>query len=289
MQVNSMRSMVSQIDGLLYTTGDEPWYIKEFEEYNGKPNSPDDIILGGNNDAPYAKIISAGLELTWKNKPDLTWDFTQIGRKRTFVHHKNSSGFEAFWCTLKTPDYDERPNDASGLYPPYFYVDGTPRKSLKICANDCIELYGYGYHTKEDRSAGVFMGWIVTNRTPIFGGVNKYHFSGMQEGLRPRTFKHPDQTYTYLSTLDHTIISVFGDGNRWLYLPQNPENGQHYRIVKYGSHLLHVDSQESERLVTRIGVSEGIGHAFENNNIGTIEVTYCATLGKWVLTFTPSV
>jgi hypothetical protein len=111
----------------------------------------------------------------------------------------------------------------------------------------------------------------------------------MFAGLRPRTLKHPDQTYTYLSTLDHTIISVFGDGNRWLYLPKNPEDGQHYRIVKFGSHLLHVDSQESERLVTRIGVSEGIGHAFENNNIGTIEVTYCAIIGRWVLTFTPSV
>ena len=227
MQVNSMRSMVSQIDGLLYTTGDEPWYIKEFEEYNGRPNSPDDIILGGNNDAPHTKKISAGFGLTWQNKPDLTWDFTQIGRKRIFIHHKNSSGFEDSWCTLETPDYDERPNDTSGLYPPYFYVDGTPRKSLKICANDCIELYGYGYHTNEDRSAGIFMGWIVTNRTPIFGGVNKYHFNGMQEGLRPkmRTITS-DET---LSELDHSIM-VVSPNSITITLPENPEIGQVYEL-----------------------------------------------------------
>ena len=54
--------------------------------------------------------------------------------------------------------------------------------------------------------------------------------------------------------------------------------------MKYGSHLLHVDSQESERLVTRIGVSEDIGHAFENAWVGTIEVTYCSEIGRWVMT-----
>lgn len=222
MQVNSMRSMVSLIDGLLYTTGDEPWYIKEFLEYNGKPNSPDDIVLGGTNNAPKEKIISAGFALNWSNTPDLTWDFTQIGRKRIFIHHKNSSGFEDSWCSLKTPDYDERPNDTSGLYPPYFYVDGTPRKSLKICANDCIELYGYGYHTKEDRSEGVFMGWIVTNRTPIFGGVNKYHLSGMQEGLRPkmRTITSSET----LSELDHSIM-VITPTSITITLPEDPEIG----------------------------------------------------------------
>ena len=132
-------------------------------------------------------------------------------------------------------------------------------------------------------------GALPINSRGFGGNYSILSENGMFAGLRPRTFKHPDQANTYLSTLDHTIISVFGDGNRWLYLPTNPENGQHYRIVKYGSHLLHVDSQESERLVTRIGVSEAIGHAFENNNIGTIEVTYCAIIGRWVLTFTPSV
>ena len=127
-------------------------------------------------------------------------------------------------------------------------------------------------------------GALPINSRGFGGNYSILSENGMFAGLRPRTFKHPDQTYTYLSTLDHTIISVFGDGNRWLYLPTNPENGQHYRIVKYGSHLLHVDSQESERLVTRIGVSEEIGHAFENAWVGTIEVTYCSEIERWVMT-----
>ena len=127
-------------------------------------------------------------------------------------------------------------------------------------------------------------GALPINSRGFGGNYSILSENGMFAGLRPRTFKHPDKTYTYLSTLDHTIISVFGDGNRWLYLPTNPENGQHYRIVKYGSHLLHVDSQESERLVTRIGISEDIGHAFENAWVGTIEVTYCSEIGRWVMT-----
>lgn len=223
MQVNSMRSMVSQIDGLGYMLNEEPWYIKEFEGYNGKPNSPDDIIIGGISNAPHKKVIMAGFGMSWETEPDIAWGIDQIGRRRTFIHHKNSSGFEAYWCTLKTPDYDERPNDTSGLYPPYFYVDGTPRKSLKICANDCIDLYGYGYHTKEDRSAGVFMGWIVTNRTPIFGGVNRYHLSGMQEGLRPkmRTITSSET----LSELDHSIM-VISPTSITIRLPEDPEIGQ---------------------------------------------------------------
>lgn len=286
MQVNSMRSMVSQIDGMLYLDGDVPWYIEEFERYNGQPNSPDDIVLGGNRANPSEKIISAAFALSWQQEPDLAWDYTQIGRRRTFVHHKGAEGFENAWCTLKTPDYNTRPNDTSGLYPPYFYVDGTPQKYLDVYANDCIELYGYGYPTKEDRSAGVFMGWIVTNRTPIFGGVNQYHFSGMQEGLRPKTIKQPDGNY-YLNELDHTIISVFSSGNRWLYLPQNPEDGQYYRIVKFGSHLLHIDSQD-DRKVTLIGVSVAVGHAFENSFVGTIEVTYSQSIGGWIMTATRS-
>lgn len=232
MQVNSMRSMVSQIDGMGYMLNEEPWYIKEFNEYNGKPNSPDDIIIGGYSNAPQKKVIMAGFVMDWETEPDIAWGIDQIGRRRTFIHHKNSSGFEAYWCTLKTPDYDERPNDTSGLYPPYFYVDGTPRKSLKICANDCIELYGYGYHTKEDRSAGVFMGWIVTNRTPIFGGVNKYHLSGMQEGLRPkmRTITSSET----LSELDHSIM-VISPTSITIKLPEDPEIGQ--VIECYMAHL----------------------------------------------------
>lgn len=144
----------------------------------------------------------------------------------------------------------------------------------------------------EEQNSNVFTDNIAVLSEASGQNTNNFAFycpAGQFAGLRPRIFKHPNQTYTYLSTLDHTIISEFGDGNRWLYLPKNPEDGQHYRIVKYGIHLLHVDSQESERLVIRIGVSVAIGHAFENSNIGTIEVTYCAALGKWVLTFTPSV
>ena len=112
---------------------------------------------------------------------------------------------------------------------------------------------------------------------------------GQFAGLRPALMKHLDIYKTYLTELDHTIISVFGSGDRYLYLPKNPENGQYYRIIKYGQHVLHVDSQETSRKVTRIGVSTAIGHAFENANIGTIEVTYCAALSEWILTYTPSV
>ena len=142
----------------------------------------------------------------------------------------------------------------------------------------------YGYITSCATLILSAKGALPINSRGFGGNYSILSENGMFAGLRPRTFKHPDKTYTYLSTLDHTIISVFGDGNRWLYLPTNPENGQHYRIVKYGSHLLHVDSQESERLVTRIGVSEDIGHAFENAWVGTIEVTYCSEIGRWVMT-----
>lgn len=164
----------------------------------------------------------------------------------------------------------------------------------KDVSGNMVVQFRHGLSSEVESSGSTKYDYLSAFYVSCKGTRAKEHFSvycpaGQFAGLRPRTIKHPDQTYTYLSTLDHTIISVFGDGNRWLYLPPNPENGQHYRIVKYGSHLLHVDSQESERLVTRIGVSEGIGHAFENSNIGTIEVTYCAIIGRWVLTFTPSV
>ena len=264
MQVNSMRSMVSQIDGLGHLDGDEPWYIQEFDKYNGKPNSPDDIVLGGSNNAPKEKIISASFGLTWYHTPDLTWDFTQIGRKRIFIHHRNSSGFEDDWCTIKTPDYDERPNDTSGLYPPYFYVDGTPRKSLKICANDCIELYGYGYHMNEDRSVGVFMGWIVTNRTPIFGGVNKYALSGMQEGIRPkmRTISSSET----LSELDHSIM-VVSSNSITITLPEDPEIGQVYEIymayTESASHRVTISGNGT-------GIQDSTDDSWANETLVTI-------------------
>ena len=120
----------------------------------------------------------------------------------------------------------------------------------------------------------------------------KEHFSiycpnGTFAGLRPRTIKQPNNDYD-LSPLDHTIISEFADGNRWLNLPENPQAGQYYRIIKYGSHMLHVDSKNSSNLVTRIGVSTDYGHGFSASERGTIEVTFCKEIDEWVLTFTPS-
>lgn len=271
MRVNSMRGMVSQIDAAIHFN-QTPWYITEFRAYNGLSNSPDDIILGGYKTEPTEKTMSTGWPLDWNTEPDLTWDYTQIGRRRTFIHHKATSGYESNWCSLYAPDYEERPNDTSGLYPPYFYVDGTPRKYLDIYPNDCIQLYGYGYPTKEDRSEGVFMGWIVTNRTPIFGGVNKYHLSGMQEGLRPkvRTIASSET----LSELDHTVI-INNSSAITITLPSNPQEGQTYKILHTSAVGVTIDWNGSGAMNVSTGNTPNATFSARRS----VVLTYCS--GTW--------
>lgn len=232
-ETNSLRRRVGFIDPYLHPDP-EPWWIEEFDAYNGKYNSPDDIILDYNGQSPKKNnfgYYQSGLTLSWQTTPDLTWDISQIGRTRTFISHKHNNGFCNSRATLYTPDNtnEEYIIDGDGTKPPYFYYDGLAAKALRICPGDCYTLYGYGYYTNKERTSGEFMGWVVTSRTSLFGNYSKFCEGGMFAGFRPRTIVNTDTSYT-LNEFDHTIIISVQNRTVTIKTPAVPQEGQIYEI-----------------------------------------------------------
>ena len=278
MEVNSLRGMVSQIDPTAYL-GSEPWYIKEFYQYNGKPNSPDDILMGDSNTSP-AKDPSPGSFVPgWDAEPDLAWGKEQIGRRRMFVNHKNASGFSRDYIILNAPQGNTG-TTLIGLNTPYFYENGVPSKQLRIEANECVELYGYGFYKSEDKSNWEFMGWIVMNRTNLFSAFSQSLPRGMFAGLRP-AFRQVTSSYETLTKYDHTI-ECFGDGTTInLSLPSSPEVGQCYEIWKWGTCTVYVRSDS--KTIARLGVATNLTTlGLDSSYIGVIKLVYDGT--KWLAT-----
>lgn len=285
-EINSLRSMVSQIDNIGYLSNfdedDSPWYIKEFKKYNGKANSPDDIIFGNNRTSPVKDPTSSWIT-SWETEPDLTWSISQIGRKRVFINHKNSTGYSVSHLTLEAP---------SSAFS--FFEDGQKKSEITVEANECVELYGYGYHTREDRSQGVFMGWIVTNRVRLYsnyakkvsGNVsitsgNVSITSGMVYGLRPKTRVFSSSTGTssaptYLTEYDHSVLISTTSGTFYLALPDKPLAGQEYYLETFGADIV---MKSAKRMWSHLNGEIEYSHTFAAR--GVIRFKYYAEIGYW--------
>ena len=112
--------------------------------------------------------------------------------------------------------------------------------------------------------------------------------AGMFAGLRPRLVRNPKNTgytneYTF-SKLDHTIVFEDGDsGDFYFHLPDNPEVGQHYEIIRWkASRGCHFDDPNRNIAIYRVDTqaydySFGIGHGWG----GKIEFTYDGL--QWIM------
>lgn len=106
---------------------------------------------------------------------------------------------------------------------------------------------------------------------------------GMYGGLRPVTRVVSASGATYLSIYDF-VIGAFSNSSTkiYLYLPDNPENGQYYRIIKPNNGVYSL--RGGAKSIFRVG-SGNIGNYFDISSgyHGVIDVVFVEDDNKWHL------
>jgi hypothetical protein len=104
--------------------------------------------------------------VSW-DKPIIPSGKEHIGRKLILTNYCNNSGY-----THKCLDFV-----IDSKY--HFFENGLKTNVLTLGVNDMVELFGLGYDN-------VFLGWVVTNRIDLGGGISDFKYGGAFYGLRQR-------------------------------------------------------------------------------------------------------